>query len=295
MNQPNVDDVGARRVIEVSARTVDEAVARGLVRLGGLSRAEVRIEVLNPGKGGVLGFGAEEALVRLTTLLPGEKPDDAGLVPSTEVLSTEPPLPPAAETAPPGVTVVEPGAPSEPALREPDRPEPPVPAAPPGEIAAVAVEVVRDLLRLLGFEPIQITVAETLLPVPVEDEHSLVLSIQGPGTQSLMAHEASALDALQFVARLILNRRSHDWANLLLDVDGDRARRAKELYQLAEQSAALVMREGRPVSLPPMSPYERRVVHLALHDHPTVATQSIGAGPSRKVTVRRKDQLLPEL
>jgi spoIIIJ-associated protein len=69
----------------------------------------------------------------------------------------------------------------------------------------------------------------------------------------------------------------------------------KELFQLAEQSATLVEREGRPVSLPPMTPYERRVVHLALREHPSVATQSIGAGEFRKVTVRRKDQLLPEL
>jgi spoIIIJ-associated protein len=79
---------------------------------------------------------------------------------------------------------------------------------------------------------------------------------------------------------------------LLLDVTGDRARRGKELFQLAEQSAELVEREGRPVSLPPMTPYERRVVHLALRNHETVATQSIGTGDSRKVTVRLKGQML---
>jgi spoIIIJ-associated protein len=68
----------------------------------------------------------------------------------------------------------------------------------------------------------------------------------------------------------------------------------QELLQLAGQSADLVQREGRPVALPPMSAYERRVVHLALKDHPAVATQSIGSGDYRKVTVRLRDQLLPE-
>jgi spoIIIJ-associated protein len=64
---------------------------------------------------------------------------------------------------------------------------------------------------------------------------------------------------------------------------------------MAKQSATLVEREGRPVSLPPMSAYERRVVHIVLKDHPVVATQSIGTGEVRKVTVRRLDQMLPEL
>jgi spoIIIJ-associated protein len=288
MNQPNADDAGERKAIEVRARTVDEAVARGLVRLGGLSRTEVKIEVLSPGKGGVLGFGAEDAVIRLTTLLPGEAPD--------EVIS-----PPPAEDLPPEVAAAPPSGPetiAETAVGtkpKASRAKPAAPAVPSDEVAAMAVEVVREMLERLGFEPVEVSVGEALLPTPEEDETSLVLSIHGPGTERLMGHQAASLDALQFLARLLVNRRSQSWINLLLDVDGDRARRVKELYQLAEQSAALVMREGRPVSLPPMSPYERRVVHLALHDHPTIATQSIGEGPSRKVTVRRKDQLLPEL
>ncbi|MBK6770462.1 MAG: Jag N-terminal domain-containing protein [Ardenticatenales bacterium] len=62
---------GARGAVEVAARTVDEAIARGLVRLGGLSRAEVQIDVLREGRAGLLGFGAEDALVRLTPVAPG--------------------------------------------------------------------------------------------------------------------------------------------------------------------------------------------------------------------------------
>jgi spoIIIJ-associated protein len=177
-----------------------------------------------------------------------------------------------------------------------DGPPPGVPAAVPTEAdAAAASEVVRILLGYLGYDNVTLDVQDSLLPVQMTDDPALVINIRGSGTDRLLAHADRSLFALQFVARLILNRRSEGWTNLLLDVNGDRAQRLKEIYHMAEQSAQLVEREGRPVSLPPMSPYERRVVHLVLKDHGTIATQSIGAGPNRKVTVRRKDQLLPDM
>ncbi len=289
MNESHAVADGERRIVEVEARTVDEAVARGLVRLGGLSRAEVKIEVLNEGRGGLLGFGAESARVRLTEVLPGEKPED---VPSRE---PEPgATAPAARPADVPVEPVKPAAPPAEAPVEPAEPAPPRPEDQ-AEAEALAREAVETLLGLLGFEDLVLETSDSLLPVKIEGEQSLVLTVRGPGTERLLANEARALQAMQFIVRLIIGRRTEHWANLLLDVDGDRARRMKELFQLAEQSAVLVERDGRPVSLPPMTAYERRVVHLALRDHPGVATQSIGTGDSRKVTVRRKDQLLPEL
>jgi len=289
MSEPQGVDDGGRRVVEVEARTVDEAVARGLVRLGGLSRAEVKIEIVSEGRGGLLGFGAEQATVRLTELLPGESPDD---VPST-VVEQAPPQIEAEDDAPPEIsTIEEPETPEDVEVVPTDSPE----AAPPsGEALAVAEAVVSDLLGYLGYEQAEIERRETLLPVEIEGENSLVLSIKGPDTDKLLADDARPLYALQFVSRLVVGRRIDTWVNLLLDVNGDRARRMQELFQLAEQSADLVEREGLPVSLPPMSAYERRVVHLALREHPAIVTQSIGSGQSRKVTVRRKDQILPEL
>jgi len=294
-----------RNGIEVRARTVDEAVARGLVRLGGLSRAEVRIEVVNAGKGGLLGFGAEEAVVRLVPLSPGETAEAVGAIPTAQPIAPPPIAPrPAAEAAPPPkaprtrrrADELPVGAAVAPA---PDQP-PPVstataPTPPTAADVEVACNVVRTLLGHLGYDNVTLEVQDTLMPVPVDDEAALVVGIRGPGTERLLAHHDRPLYALQFIARLIVGRDTPGWTNLLLDVNGDRARRLKEIYHMAEQSATLVEREGRPVSLPPMTAYERRVVHLALHNHPTIATQSIGAGLNRKVTVRRKDQLLPAM
>jgi spoIIIJ-associated protein len=281
MNSPNPADEGGRRVVEVEARTVDEAVARGLVRLGGLSRNEVDIEVLDEGRSGLLGFGSTPVRVRLTELPRGGTPVlEPVRKPATGAAGENPP--PAAVTD----QSAAPMAPPAPTLP---------PAAEPAAIEAVAREVVGTMLGLLGYEDLSFDAQTTLLPEAIEGEESLVLSIQGSGTDRLLADEARPLNALQFLSRLIVSRRTAHWANLLLDVGGDRARRMRELYQLAEQSAELVERDGRAVSLPPMTPYERRVVHLALRNHPSVATQSIGTGEGRKVTVRRKDQLLPEM
>lgn len=165
----------------------------------------------------------------------------------------------------------------------------------PDTAADAAVGVVRELVERLGYEGAQVTRSGVWLPDELSDDQSLVVEVEGPHVEDLLNNEAEALQAMQFVARLILAHKLDGWVNLLVDVNGDRARRVQELVLLARQSADLVERDGRPVSLPPMSAYERRVVHLALSDHPVVATQSIGTGEWRKVTVRRIDQMLPEL
>jgi spoIIIJ-associated protein len=285
-------------VVEVRARTVDEAVARGLVRLGGLSRSEVQIEVLSEGKGGLLGFGVEEASVRLTTLLPGERAEVkraeeelAAVGEPVEAPSRDEPDARQEEEA----SVAPAAAAAEPRESRPPRERPARDdlAMPDAEAEATVREYLERLLEMLGCQEISIERESTLLPVEIDDEESVVFSIRGGGTERLLRDEAQPLLALQFLVRLAATRLTNTWTNLLLDVNQDRKRRMKELFHLSEQSAELVEREGRPVSLPPMSPYERRVVHLALRDHETVATQSIGSGDTRKVTVRLKGQLLP--
>lgn len=311
MATPSNSEAGAsERGVEVRARSVDEAVARGLVRLGGLSRSEVRIEVINAGKSGLLGFGAEEAVVRIVPLAPGERPETVTREPAAPPPARPEPAPPEAAPPPPPAAgpakPPEPPAPSAPSVGITDAapapaPQPaPSPASPPAalgmaEALPVAREIVDGLLARMGYAGLTLEARGSLLPVAVEGEDTLVLDIRGPGVDRLLAADARALLALQFIARLMLNQRTQAWDNLLLDVNGDRARRLKEIYHMAEQSAALVERDGRPVSLPPMSAYERRVVHLALREHDRIATQSIGSGSHRKVTVRRKDDLLPEL
>ncbi len=329
---------GARGAVEVAARTVDEAIARGLVRLGGLSRAEVQIDVLREGRAGLLGFGAEDALVRLTPVAPGTGAAGQEAVPPRKAAAARvdaaAPIDAAAadddaaaeerrgrrrrrgrdeaEAPSDAPTSAAKAAPAEPvvAQREPVAPpvKPPAPERLPASTSAsqalaagadsteAAAAVALDLVRLLGYAEATVEIQDSLLPDGEDDDiGSAVLCIRGRGTERLLNEDSAALNALQFVTRLIVSRSANAWCNVLLDVDGDRRRRVKELLALASQSAELVESGGKPVSLPPMGAYERRVVHLALRDHATVATQSIGNGTYRKVTVRRRDQMLPDM
>lgn len=343
---------GSTSAVEVTARTVDEAIARGLVRLGGLSRSEVDIEVLQEGKPGLLGFGAEEAVVRLTpqgkgkVTRPSSPPPAQAPSGATTAADAQAPSPGgggsgggadtdaappkrrrrrrrrrgkggsssegAQQTAPQeaqeraGGMSEETQAPAPtPARAEADTPEEsprrePRPAVTPtvaeGDAEAKATAVCGDLLRHLGYPEARIELQAGLLPEDMEDDDpATVLSIRGGGSERLLTRDAEPLYALQFLTRMVVSQQTGEWTHVLLDVDGDRRRRVKELVAMAEQSADLVERDGRPVSLPPMSAYDRRVVHIALRDHPSIITQSIGQGDRRKITVRRVDQMLPEL
>jgi spoIIIJ-associated protein len=285
--QAGSDGDGAEKTVEVRARTVDEAVARGLVRLGGLSRSEVEIEVISEGRSGLLGFGSEEAVVRLRVLAPGAAAPTRAEPPAAVDQEQKKAAPARRQRK---AAAVEPstGEPAGPALAQAQ----PASVAPDSDAIRMAEDVTRLYLGFLGYDDVTFEQGAPLVPVDVEEEHSLVLNLRGAETSRLLVRDGRPLLALQFLVRLAVNRQSGQWVNLLLDVDGDRARRVKELFALAEQSAELVDRDGRPVSLPPMTAYERRIVHLALRDHPSVTTQSIGRGETRKVTVRLKGQEL---
>ncbi len=243
------------RSVEVSGRTVEEAVAQALADLG-LRREQVEVQVLREAKRGILGLGAEDALVRVTEIVREEAP-----VAETPTVA--------------GETVTEEAAPEE-------GPAEGVPEA----VQEIAVEVLEGLLqamRIRGRVEPYVRPSEESGSSPV-----LVLNITGNDLGLLIGRRGETLNALQFITRLMVNRRLRGRANLVVDVEGYKVRREKALRQLAQRMAERVMRDGRTVALEPMPAYERRIVHLALRDHPAVTTYSVGEGDSRKVTIRLK-------
>jgi spoIIIJ-associated protein len=121
-----------------------------------------------------------------------------------------------------------------------------------------------------------------------EDERALVLNIVGDDLGVLIGRQNETLSALEFVTRLMVNQQVRTRTNFVVDVNGYRAKRAESLRKLALRMADQVAESGRTVALEPMPPAERRIIHLALRDHPTVSTQSIGEGDRRKVTLVAK-------
>jgi len=238
------------QAIEVTGAGVDAAVAMGLARLG-VGRDAVEIEVLDEGSRGVFGLGAREARVRLTPKLQATSRP-------APVVSPGPVAPPAAEPA--GHVIVEKSE------------------------AGVTQGVLLELLALLGMERVQVDVRRAE-PAAGEKETPLVLNVHGMDVKVLIGRRGKTLAALQHITRLIVGREVAGRVHLVVDVDGFKARREKSLRRLAQRVAEQVVNTDRTVMLEPMPPHERRVIHLALRDHPRVVTQSIGEGDRRKVTI----------
>ncbi len=151
------------------------------------------------------------------------------------------------------------------------------------EEAEVAHEVLADLLERMRVEAtIYVYRAE---PASPEEIAPWVLDIQGPDLGILIGRRGETLSALQYLTRLITSRRLERRANIVVDVEGYKSRREVSLRRLAQQMAAEARRRGRTVTLEPMPPNERRIIHIALRDDETVTTESVGEGEHRRVTI----------
>jgi len=252
-----------RRNVVASGRTVQDAVANGLTMLG-VRQDQVDVEVLSEGSRGLLGFGAENARVRLTV-----KP-----APQTR--------PPAPIPEPPAAQKVETPA------RQPAAAPAPVPVPEPSGQKSAAELAGSDVLsELLGLMGIQANVESRLSDDLAEDDQSppMVLNITGDDLGILIGRRGETLAALQYLVRLMVSHRIKKWSNLVVDVEDCRVRQRHTLEGLARRVADEVARTGRSQSLEPMPPYDRRLIHIALRSHPKVTTHSVGQGERRKVTI----------
>lgn len=121
-----------------------------------------------------------------------------------------------------------------------------------------------------------------------EGERFEVLNIVGEDLGVLIGRHNEVLSALELITRLMVNQRVRGRSDFVVDVNGYRAKRAESLRKLALRMADQAIETDRTAVLEPMPPAERRIIHLALRDHPRVTTQSIGEGDRRKVTIAPK-------
>lgn len=247
---------------EFHGKTVEEAIQAGLAALG-LKQNQVTIEVLSKGSRGLLGFGAEDARVRITP-----------------IAATPPSSPPSPAPAPsPSPVAPQPSAPA---------PEPQSLAAPLApadtEAIAVAVELLQGMLDRMGVRA-TVRVVERKSTLEESDEVPIVLNIEGEDLGVLIGRRSETLGAIQYLLRLMVNHRLRRWVNVEVDVQGYKARREDQLRKLAVRMAEKAVSSGRAVTLEAMPARERRIVHIALRNYPGVTTQSFGEGEHRKVTI----------
>ncbi len=116
-------------------------------------------------------------------------------------------------------------------------------------------------------------------------EQAIYANLRGNDLGILIGRRAEILNAFQYIVNLIVGRQAERWVQVIVDIEGYRTRRERQLRQLARRMAEQAVRTGRRQTLEPMSAAERRIIHLELRDHPAVTTQSIGEEPYRKVTI----------
>jgi spoIIIJ-associated protein len=117
------------------------------------------------------------------------------------------------------------------------------------------------------------------------NEEGFKVQIRGDDVAVLLARNAEMLDAIEYVCNRIFNREPGHDNRIVFDSGNYRARREKELRLMAEKAAEKVRTSHVPFSFDPMSPNERRIIHLALVSDDTVRTESLGDGIDRKVTI----------
>ncbi len=268
------------RSVETSAADIETAIEIGLAQLD-VARESVIVEILEEPSRGLLGLGARQARIRLTTAAPPryqappapEAPPAPAPRPEPEPRAEEQPRP--ARTRP--VTVERVDEPEEDAEQAT-----PTPEAEWDEDARVGRATLQELLAKMHI-PAEVVVFRA---EPAEGEQApWVLQVRGRDLGALIGRRGETLAALQYITRLIASRDLERRANIVLDVEGYKARREKVLRRLALRLADQAQESGRTVSMEPMSPYERRIVHLTLRDHPDVTTESVGEGEHRKVTI----------
>ena len=143
--------------------------------------------------------------------------------------------------------------------------------------AQAAVDYLQEIFEKMDLKDVQIDVTET--------ENSANIALSGDGLGVLIGRRGETLDALQYLAGLVANRMEGDYYRIVVDSGNYREKREKTLENLAKKLSSQVIRTGRSVTLEPMNPYERRVIHATIQGIDGVTSSSIGEEPSRRVVI----------
>jgi len=277
--------------VESEGRTVNEASEKALEQLG-LRREQVDVEVLSEGRPRLLGFRGEPARVRVTVRPAPPPPPVRAPQPIEDDLEVEYEDDEDEEEYEDDEEYEDED--EEEYEEEEEQVEAavaqrvyqertPVDEASADDVAA-AVNVLQDLVRLMGIE----ATVEARAPEPPGDGVGMiqaVLDIEGEDLGLLIGRRGQTLASLQYLLNLIVAKQLGKRVAFGIDVDGYRRRREEALVSLAKRTASRVRQTGRSVTLEPMPPNERRIIHITLADDPGVITVSIGEGEGRKVAV----------
>ena len=270
--------------VTVSAKTLDDAITEALIQLGATSDM-VEYEVIEKGSAGFFGIGSKQAVVKAW-----KKKVEEPVVekPKKEFVKKESvkkeyekkdfeKKEDVKKEAPVKKNHVEKSRTEEPKKEEAPVKEHQTLGKVEDHTIKACEAFLKDVLQAMGME-VQITST-------IDSEGALNIDMEGENMGILIGKRGQTLDSLQYLTNRIANKNQDEYVRVKLDTENYRQRRKETLENLAKNIAYKVKRTKKPVSLEPMNPYERRVIHSALQGDKYVSTHSEGEEPYRRVVV----------
>jgi spoIIIJ-associated protein len=121
-----------------------------------------------------------------------------------------------------------------------------------------------------------------------EDDETILMKVTGKDIGIVIGRRGETLDSLQYLTSLVVNKDEEKYVRLVIDVENYRLKREETLVKLADRLAERALKYRKPVTLEPMNPYERRIIHSCLQENKGVHTYSVGDEPNRKIVIAPK-------
>ena len=256
--------------LTVSAKTVSDAITEASIQLG-VASTDLEYEVIEKGSTGFLGIGSKQAVI--TAWKKDAKPKkEKSKKPIEKKVEKEPVKEIVKESAPEIIEEkVEIVTEEEIVEKEIDLAE-----VEPQTIEACE-KFLQDVLKTMGME--------VMLTSSIDEDGSLSINMEGADMGILIGKRGQTLDSLQYLTNRVANKMQEGYVRVKIDTENYRQRRKDTLENLARNIAHKVKRNKKAVSLEPMNPYERRIIHSALQNDKYVSTHSEGEEPYRRVVV----------
>ena len=266
--------------ITVSAKTLDDAITEALVQLG-VTSDRLDYIVVEKGSEGFLGIGRKQAVIKARRKRE-EKPVEETVKEDSKVET-----PVKEEVKPEKKTEKKPAKEHSHTKKNVREEKPEVKSEPKKEVELAKVEpqtietcekFIYDVMNAMDMDDVKVTSV-------VDEEGALSINMEGSNMGILIGKRGQTLDSLQYLTNRVANKMQDGYVRVKLDTEDYRRRRKETLENLAKNIASKVKRTRKTVSLEPMNPYERRIIHSALQSDPAVSTHSEGEEPYRRVVV----------
>lgn len=265
--------------ITVSAKTLDDAITEALVQLG-VTSDRLDYIVVEKGSEGFLGIGRKQAVIKAR-----RKREEKPVEETVEESKVETPV--KEEVKPEKKTEKKPAKEHSHTKKNVREEKPEVKSEPKKEVELAKVEpqtietcekFIYDVMNAMDMDAVKVTSV-------VDEEGALSINMEGSNMGILIGKRGQTLDSLQYLTNRVANKMQDGYVRVKLDTEDYRRRRKETLENLAKNIASKVKRTRKTVSLEPMNPYERRIIHSALQSDPAVSTHSEGEEPYRRVVV----------